>query len=132
MAPVYELNRYAQNAAFYLGHHWAYRKVAGEPQLVFNYIRTMSDFLTNFTFHKGIQFRSEPAYTHIVPALLERIWTVDNKSKQQLLWAIGQTGSIYGDCFVKVAYEPKWTDPTGLVHPGRVRILPINPSFCFP
>ena len=92
----------------------------------------MSDFLTNFTFHKGVQFRSDPAYTHIVPALLERIWTVDNKSKMQILWAIGQTGSIYGDCFVKVAYEPSWTDPTGLTHPGRVRILPINPSFCFP
>lgn len=36
------LNRYAQNWAFYLGHHWAYRREAGEPQITFNYIRAFS------------------------------------------------------------------------------------------
>lgn len=36
------LNRYANNWAFYLGHHWAYRREIGEPQLTFNYCKAFS------------------------------------------------------------------------------------------
>jgi len=45
---------------------------------------------------------------------------------------MGNIGSVTGDVFVKVAYEPAYTDPAGHPHPGRVLILPINPSFAFP
>ncbi len=38
--------------------------------------------------------------------------------------------SVTGDAFVKIAYEEEWTDPAGFFHPGRVRILPLNPAFC--
>lgn len=123
--------RYAQAWAFYLGHHWAYRREAGEPQLVFNYVKALSDFLTNFTFSRGVFFTCDKQYQHIIPALLDRIWAVDN-NKEQLLWEMGNIGSVTGDCFVKVAYEPPYTDPAGHAHPGRVLILPINPSFAFP
>jgi Phage portal protein, SPP1 Gp6-like len=126
------LSRYAQAASFYLGHQWAYRAAPGEPQLTANYCSTLSDFLVNFSFSKGISFGCDPEFTHIVPALLERIWDQDNR-KNELLWSMGNIGSIYGDCFVKVAYEPAWmNEATGDIVPGRVRILPLNPSFCFP
>lgn len=125
------LNRYAQAWAFYLGHHWAYRREAGEPQITFNYVRALSDWLTNFTFSKGITFRSPPKFQHTIPALLQRIWDKDN-NKQQILWEMGNQGSVQGDTFVKVAYEPPFEDAVGNVQPGRVRILPINASFCFP
>lgn len=126
------LTRYAQAAAFYLGHHWAYQRPPGEPQLTANYVAAFSDFLTNFTFSKTVQFGVDPEFTHIVPALLDRIWDEDNR-KDELLWMMGNIGSVYGDCFVKVAYEPEWqNEATGQVTPGRVRILPLNPSFCFP
>jgi hypothetical protein len=125
------LTRYANAAAFYLGHHWAYRRPPGEPQVTANYVAALSDFLTNFTFGKGIQFAVDPEFQHITPALLDRIWSQDN-NKEELLWAIGNSGSIYGDTFTKIAYEPAWTDGAGMEHPGRVRILPINPSFAFP
>lgn len=125
------LNRYAQAWAFYLGHHWAYRREAGEPQITFNYTRALSDWLVNFTFSKGVIFQSPKKYMHIVPALLQRIWNTDNK-KQQILWEMGNQGSVQGDCFVKVAYDPPFLDAKGLPQPGRVRILPINASFCFP
>lgn len=68
---------------------------------------------------------------HITPALLDRVWSTDN-DKHQVLWEIGNQGSVQGDAFVKVAYEPAWADPAGMQHPGRVRILPLNASFCFP
>ena len=116
---------------FYLGHHWAYVKVAGEPQLTFNYTRALSDWLVNFAFGKGVHFTVDKMYQHIVPALLDRIWDTDN-NKAQTLWEIGNQGSVQGDSFIKVAYEPGYTDPAGMTHPGRVRILPINASFCFP
>ena len=45
---------------------------------------------------------------------------------------IGNSGSVYGDVFTKIAYEPAWVDGAGMDHPGRVRLLPINPSFAFP
>lgn len=126
------LTRYSNAAAFYLGHHWAYRRVPGEPQVTANYVAAFSDYLVNFTFGKSVMFQVDPMFTHITPALLERIWNQDNR-KDDLLWGMGNLGSVYGDVFVKIAYEPAWVnDATGELEPGRVRILPINPSFCYP
>lgn len=125
------LNRYAQNWAFYLGHHWAYRREHGESQLTFNYVRAFSDFITNFTFARGVQFKSPHQSEHIVPSLLKRVWEVDN-TKEAILWEMGQQGGVSGDCFTKVAYEPAFVDSLGQPHPGRVRILPLNSAFCFP
>lgn len=126
------LNRYAQNWAFYLGHHWAYRRENGEPQITFNYVRALSDFITNFTFSKGVHFKSPHGTAHIVPSLLKRVWEVDN-NKDQILWETGQQGGVSGDAFTKVAWEPPYlNEATGEMVPGRVRILPLNAAFCFP
>jgi hypothetical protein len=125
------LTRYAQNWAFYLGHHWAYRRQIGEPQLVFNFCKALSDFLTNFTFGKPVTVHSDKRVSHIVPALIDRILTRDNE-KEKLFWCVGNLGSVSGDAFVKIAYEPAYNDPAGHLHAGRVRILPLNPAFCFP
>lgn len=125
------LNRYAQNVAFYLGQHWAYRRENGEPQTTYNYVRAMADFIMNFTYSRGVHFKSPEGTSHIVPALLKRIWEVDN-TKEEILYEVGQNDGVYGDAFVKVVYDPAYTDPTGQLKPGRVRILPLNPSFCFP
>lgn len=125
------LNRYSLNWAMYLGHHYAYKREAGEPQVVLNYYRTMVDFLNRFTFGKGIHFRSPNATEAIVPDRLERVWEQDN-DKLSVLLEMGQQGGVSGDCFVKVAYEEPWEDSAGRTHVGRVRILPLNASFCFP
>lgn len=125
------LNRYASNLAWFLGHHWGYRREAGETQLTFNYCAAFSRFITSFTFSRGVHFASDKAYEHIVPALLKRVWETDNR-KDKLLMQIGELGGVCGDVFCKVAYEPSWTDASGMEHPGRVRILAINPSFAFP
>ena len=125
------LNRYSLNWAMYLGHHYSYRRQTGETQLVLNYFRAFTDFLINFTFGKGVNFRSPKETEAIVTDLLERVWEVDN-NKATVLWEIGQQGSVSGDCFIKVAYEEAWVDAAGRSHPGRVRILPLNSSFAFP
>lgn len=125
------LNRYSLNWAMYLGHHYAYRREQGEPQVVLNYYRTMVDYLNRFTFGRGVHFRSPKATEAIVPDILERVWEQDNE-KEKVLLEMGQQGSVSGDCFVKVAYEEPWVDSVGRAHPGRVRILPLNASFCFP
>lgn len=125
------LNRYAQNWAFYLGHHWAYRREAGEPQITFNYVRAFSDFITNFTFARGVHFKTAQQTEAIIPALLKRVWEVDN-NKESVLWEMGQQGGVSGDCFTKVAWEPGFEDSAGQFHPARVRILPLNSAYCFP
>ena len=125
------LNRYSLNWAMYLGHHYSYRRQVGEAQLALNYYRAFTDFVLNFTFGKGVSFRSPKETEAIVPDLLERVWEVDN-NKATVLWEIGQQGGVSGDCFIKVAYEEAWTDTAGRSHPGRVRILPLNSSFAFP
>jgi hypothetical protein len=125
------LNRYSLNWAMYLGHHWGYRREQGEMQIAVNYYRAFDDYLSRFTFGNGIHFRSPKATEAIVPDRLERIWEVDN-DKMRVLLEMGQQGGITGDCFVKVAYEEPWTDSAGHFHPGRVRLLPMNSSFCFP
>lgn len=125
------LNRYAHNWAFYLGHHWGYRREVGEPQITFNYSKALSDFINNFTFGRGVSFRSPAQTAAITPNLLRRVWEVDN-NKLALLWEMGNQGSVSGDCFVKVAYEDPWVDPIGRMHEGRVRILPMNSAYCFP
>ena len=125
------LNRYSLNWAMYLGHHWSYRREFGESQMVYNYYRAFTDYIINFTFGRGAMFRSPVATEAIVPDLLKRVWEIDN-DKHGILWEMGQQGGVSGDCFVKVAYEEAYEDSTGRPHPGRVRILPLNSSFCFP
>ena len=125
------LNRYSLNWAMYLGHHWGYRREQGEMQIAVNYYRAMLDYLARFTFGNGVRFRAPKITEAIVPDLLDRVWEVDN-DKQRVLFEMAQTGGITGDTFVKVAYEEAWEDSIGRFHPGRVRILPLNPAFCFP
>jgi hypothetical protein len=125
------LNRYAQAWAFYLGHHWGYRREMGEPQVTFNYVKAFADYINNFSFGRGVHFGSAREYQHIIPALLKQVWEVDN-DKPNVLWEMGNQGGVSGDCFVKVAWDPAYEDAVGGIHPGRVRILPLNASYCFP
>jgi hypothetical protein len=125
------LNRYSLNWAMYLGHHWGYRREQGEMQIAVNYYRAFIDYLTRFTFGAGIHFRSARSTEAIVPDRLKRVWEEDN-DKMRVLTELGQTGGITGDAFVKVAYEEPWVDSIGRMHPGKVRILPLNPAFAFP
>lgn len=125
------LNRYSLNWAMYLGHHWGYRREQGEMQISVNYYRAMLDYIARFTFGNGVRFRTPKVTEAIVPDLLDRVWEVDNDKKRVLL-EMAQTGGITGDTFVKVAYEEAWEDSIGRFHPGRVRLLPLNPAFCFP
>lgn len=125
------LNRYSLNWAMYLGHHWAYRREIGESQMVFNYYRAFTDYIINFTFGRAATFRSPYATEAIVPDILKRVWEDDN-DKHGVMWEMGQQGGVSGDCFVKVAYEEAFVDSVGRPHPGKVRILPLNSSFCFP
>ncbi len=125
------LNRYATNWAFYLGHHWSQRREQGEKHITVNYARRFADYLTNFTFGKGISVELPKENEAVVTPLLSRVWNVDN-AMLPLLWEIGSNGSVSGDSFVKVAYEDPWVDPAGIRHPGRVRIIPLNSSYVFP
>ena len=125
------MNRYSLNWAMYLGHHHAYRREIGEAQLTFNWVQAFTDYMINFTFGKGVQFRSPKETEAIVPDVLKRVWEIDNPGKV-VLWEIGQQGGVSGDAFVKVAYEEGWIDSTGREHPGRVRVLPLNSAFSFP
>jgi hypothetical protein len=125
------LNRYSLNWAMYLGHHWSYRREIGESQMVYNYYRAFTDFIINFTFGRGASFRSPSSTEAIVPDVLKRVWETDN-DKHSVMWEMGQQGGVSGDCFVKVAYEEGYEDSVGRPHPGRIRILPLNSSFCFP
>ena len=100
-------------------------------QIAVNYYRAFNDFLARFVFGKGVHFRSPKATEAIIPDRLERIWEVDN-DKMRVLLEMAQQGGITGDVFVKIAYEEPWQDSAGGFHPGRVRLLPMNSSFCFP
>jgi hypothetical protein len=125
------LNRYSAAWAWYLGHHWSYRREQGESQFYMNYVRTMSDYITNFCFGKGVQFRVPEQNSAITPHLLHQVWDIHN-SKHYVLWEMGQLASVTGDCFVKVAYEEPYVDSVGVPHEGRIRVIPLNPAHCFP
>jgi hypothetical protein len=99
--------------------------------MVYNYYRAFTDFIINFTFGRAVSFRSPVATEAIIPDILKRVWEIDN-DKHGVLWEMGQQGGVSGDCFVKVAYEEAYEDSVGGKHPGKVRILPLNASFCFP
>ena len=63
--------------------------------------------------------------------MLKEVWENQN-NKQAIITEIGQLGSVSGDVFVKVAFEEPYVDPAGVPINGRIRILPLNPAFCFP
>lgn len=125
------MNRYALNWAMYLGHHWSYRREVGEQQSTYNYYRAFTDYKVRFTFGHGVQFSSPKATDAIVPEVLKRVWEIDN-DKMKTLFEMGTNGSVSGDCFVKIAYEEPYVDSIGRMHPGRVRILPLNSAYVFP
>lgn len=125
------LNRYSSCWAWYLGHHWSHRREMGEQQITLNYTRTLSDYITNFCFGKGVQFRAPEQNMAIIPHLLQKVWEQDN-DKHMVLWEMGQLAGVTGDCFVKVAHEDPWVDSIGVLHEGRTRIIPLNPAHCFP
>lgn len=125
------LNRYSSAWAWYLGHHWSYRREMGESQFYMNYVRTMSDYITNFCFGKGVQFKTPEQNNAIIPHLLDDVWNTHN-NKHKVLWEMGQLAGVTGDCFVKVAYEEPFVDTAGIPHEGRIRVIPLNPAHCFP
>jgi len=125
------LNRYSSAWAWYLGHHWSHRREMGEQNVSLNYVRTMADYITNFCFGKSIQFRTPEQTQSIVPQLLHKVWE-DHNNKAHVLWEMGQLAGVTGDCFVKVAYEEPYEDTLGIVHEGRIRVIPLNPAHCFP
>ena len=125
------LNRYSAAWAWYLGHHWSYRREMGESQFYLNYVRTMSDYITNFCFGKGVQFRCPEQNSAIIPHLLAQVWENHN-NKHYVLWEMGQLASVTGDCFVKIAYEEPYVDSVGIPIEGRIRVIPLNPAHCFP
>lgn len=96
-----------------------------------NYVRAMSDYITNFCFGKGVQFKCPEQNSAIIPHLLHKVWETHN-NKHHVLWEMGQLASVTGDCFVKIAYEPPYQDGLGIVNEGRIRIIPINPAHSFP
>jgi hypothetical protein len=125
------LSRYSSYWAAYLGYMWAYRTAPGETQVTANYARSLTEYNVNFSFGRGVHFGAEKKYQHVVPALLKRIWEVDN-AKKAVIWEMGLQGGVSGDAFIKVAYDPAYTDPAGNEHPARVRIIPLNSAHCFP
>ena len=125
------LNRYSSAWAWYLGHHWSYRREMGESQFYLNYVRTMSDYITNFCFGKGVQFKVPEQNNAIIPHLLDDVWSSHN-NKHKVLWEMGQLAGVTGDCFTKVAYEEPYVDGAGIPHEGRIRVIPLNPAHCFP
>ena len=86
--------------------------------------------MTAFCFTKGVNFDVPKKFQHIVPALLDRVFNVDN-NKKKFFWEMGNCGSIYGDVFVKVAYEQPCV-VGGVLRPGRCRLVLLNPAHCFP
>ena len=106
------LNRYANNWAWFLGHHWAYRREIGEPQLVFNWVRAFSDFLVNFSFGKGVNFSSPEATTAIVPYLLKEVWEVHN-NKHAISRRSASRAACPATCSSRwPTSRPSWTPPT--------------------
>jgi hypothetical protein len=103
----------------------------GEQNITMNYVRTLSDYITNFCFGKGVSWKVPPQNGAIIPHLLQKVWEQDN-AKHYVLWEMGQLASVTGDCFVKVAYEDPYVDALGIPHEGRIRILTLNPAHCFP
>jgi hypothetical protein len=79
--------------AFYLGHHWSYRREIGEPQPTFNFCKAFSDFLTNFALTNGVNFQSPHATEAIIPELLRTVWEEHQpQGKDAVMWELMQHG----------------------------------------
>lgn len=125
------LHKYELHWAYYLGYHWSHAMAPGDSQLTFNWVKAFADFIINFNFGKGFHISSPEASKAIIPYLMHRVWHTDN-DRDSVMFEIGQYGTVLGDVFVKVAWEPPYQDGLGVVHPPRIRILPLNPAYCFP
>jgi len=114
------LTRYASNWAWYLGHHWAYRREIGDSQLTFNYVKAFADYINNFCFGQGVEFASPEATSAILPPLLKRVWEVDN-NKHNILWEMAQQGGCPGG-----EHDREQRDPQQTARRQRVEVQTVS------
>ena len=122
------LNRYAQAWAYYLGHHWAYVKQAGEPQLTVQLHPRVIRLAGQLRLRQGRHFAVDAEFQHITsrparPDLGRRTTTRSRRCGPSA--TAGRSRVTLHQGRVRARHGPT---RVGMPHPGRVRILPINPA----
>ncbi len=131
------LTQYRRKWNFYEGYHWEAIAASDKPEVTINYCRLFVNKFVSFEFGKGFSIKMLPNVEKIDGEndpldFLNEVWKYNKKEK--LLVEFGQTKSVTGDGFIGVFFEPKdiIDDPFGEYPNGRIRIIPLPSSICFP
>ena len=128
------LQRYITNYNFYEGYHWEETKITDKPQVTQNWCRRFVDKFVASEFNSGISFKYDSSIEKLILPFINQTWEDNNEG--ELLTSLGQMKSVTGDGYLGVFFEnkntPGFDDPFGLYPNGRVRLLSIPSTICYP
>jgi hypothetical protein len=129
---------------FWEGFHWEEIPDTGKPQVTLNFARAFTNKMIAFELGKGFKTRMKPEIEAIDGdndplEFINAVW--EQNKKGQFCTEFGQSKAITGDGWVQVIWEPKFIngkrneafdDPFDLFENGRIRIIVVPTSVCFP
>lgn len=123
---------------FYDGYHYEEIPAQDKPEITENYCRVYVDKLVEFELGKGFSINHKDEVNDVllnglpIAEFLDNVW-LDNE-KEKLVTDIGQMKAVTGDSWVQVKFEApgQFSDPFREYPNGRVRIVVIPTSICFP
>jgi hypothetical protein len=131
------LERGKRNWDFYDGFHWEHIGDTDRPQVTENYCRKFVDKMVAFEFGNSFSIKMKPEVERTDDDndpldFLNKVWKYNKKDKIAIEY--GQVKSITGDGFIGAFPQSsnEIDDPFEEYPNGRIRILVLPSSICFP
>lgn len=136
---VSRLRKYLTEWNFYNGFHWEDIPQTDKPQVTENWCRKFVNKFVEAEFNAGFTLKLNDEAEEIVLPFLKEVW--GDNAEERTLHEIGQMKSVTGDAYLHILYEPKYIegqlnpnfdDPFDFYEKGRIRLIPVPSSICFP
>ena len=136
---VTRLRKYMNNWNFFNGYHWEDMPQTEKPEVTENWCRKFVDKFVETEFNSGFSLKLPEEAEEIILPFLNEVW--EDNARERTLHELGQMKAVTGDSYLHILYEPKFIngqpnpnfeDPFDLYENGRIRLVPIPSSICFP
>ena len=123
------LARYRQAWDFYLGNQYDDPFDEGELKTIVNFTQLVADIGVDWRLAKGWSVTCSSGNA-LIAEMLNTIW--ESNYRMTTCQSLGLMGAVTGDTFLMVFVETKENGKELPKAQWRIRLLPLNPAFCFP
>ena len=136
---VRRIRDYVSKWNYYDGLHWEEIEETDKPEITENWCRRFVHKFASAEFNEGFTFKFDATVEEAILPYLNNVW--DDNNGDLLMQELGQMKNVTGDAYIQVHYEPKringvlnpdFDDPFDEYEEGRIRLMLIPSSICFP